>query len=56
MTVVLLPGVSVIGSVPAVKAKSLASFPVIVRLLITRLPFPKLLMVTRSGGLLVENS
>ena len=45
-TVVLLPGVSVIGSVPAVKAKSAAFVPVID---IERFRLPVLVLVITTG-------
>ena len=55
-TVVLLPGVTVIGSVPAVKAKSPAFAPVSARFVITRLPVPELLTLIGVGALLVLTS
>jgi len=55
-TVVLLPGVIVIGGVAAVKANSLAFVPVIARLVIIRLAVPPLLMVRIVGALVVPTA
>ena len=50
-TVVLLPGVTVMGVALAVKAKSPAFVPVSARLEITKLPVPELLIVIAVGEL-----
>jgi len=55
-TVVLFPGGTVIGSVPAVKPKLPALAPVIARFVITRLPVPALLTLMAVGALLVLTS
>ena len=53
LTTVLLPGVIVIGTVPALSAKSVALAPVSARFEITKLPVPVLLIATGSGVLAV---
>ena len=54
--VVLLPGVTVIGSVPAVKAKSPAFAPVSARAVIDKFPVPVLVSVIAVAELVVLTS
>lgn len=56
LMVALLPGATVIGSVPAAKAKSPGLLPAIVKLVITRLPVPELLTVIGVGVLVVATA